>query len=120
MVCCRVHIRLFRLLIDLLLISNGFEGGHFRKMKFLSPRFGKTAMARSGSLALKATLRMSFPADYRRDASINITATASAQQAAVVVTEERRQRLIALRKRLLSESTKGLPHAGKRHPDRQP
>ena len=48
-------------------------------------------------------LRLSFPADYRRDASINVTATANAQQAAgVVCTEEQRQRLIALRERLLA------------------
>ena len=57
--------------------------------------------------AWEAFLRMSFPADYRRDASINVTATASAQQAAVVVTEEQRQRLIALRERLLSQSPNG-------------
>ena len=31
MVCCRVHIRLFRLSIDLLLGSKGFEGGHCKK-----------------------------------------------------------------------------------------
>src|SRR6516225_6380666 len=54
--------------------------------------------------ALEAFLRMSFPADYRRAASINVTATANAQQAAgVVCTEEQRQRLIALREKLLSQ-----------------
>jgi hypothetical protein len=45
---------------------------------------------------------MSFPADYRRDASINVSATANTQQAAVVCTEEQRQRLIALRERILA------------------
>jgi hypothetical protein len=53
--------------------------------------------------ALEAFLRMSFPADYRRDASINVTATACVQQAAVVVTEEQRRRLLELRERLLAE-----------------
>ena len=53
--------------------------------------------------ALEAFLRMSFPADYRRDASINVSATASSQQAAVVCTEEQRQRLIELRERLLAK-----------------
>ena len=53
--------------------------------------------------ALEAFLRMSFPSDYRRDSSINVTATANTQQAAVVCTEEQRQRLIALRERLLAD-----------------
>jgi len=53
--------------------------------------------------ALEAFLRLSFPGDYRRDASINVTATANTQQAAVVCTEEQRQRLIELRQRLLAE-----------------
>jgi hypothetical protein len=52
--------------------------------------------------ALEAFLRISFPADYRRDARINVSATATAQQAtAVIVTEEQRQRLIEMRERLL-------------------
>jgi len=67
--------------------------------------------------ALEAFLRMSFPGDYRRDANFSVTATANAQQAAVVVTEEQRQRLIALREKLLSQSPKGLPDASKHHPD---
>ena len=53
--------------------------------------------------ALEAFHRMSFPSDYRRDASVNVTATANAQQAAVVCTEEQRQRLIELSGRLLAE-----------------
>jgi hypothetical protein len=53
--------------------------------------------------ALEAFLRMSFPADYRRDASISVSATASAQQAGVVCTEEQRQRLLELRERLLAD-----------------
>src|SRR5215471_21806321 len=44
--------------------------------------------------ALEAFLRLSFPGDYRRDANINVTATANTQQAAVVCTEEQRKRLI--------------------------
>ena len=52
--------------------------------------------------ALEAFLRMSFPADYRRDANINVSATATAQQAGVVCTEEQRQRLLALRERLVA------------------
>ena len=48
---------------------------------------------------------MSFPADYRKtDAQVNVTATANAQQAAVVCMEEQRRRLIALRERLLAEA----------------
>jgi len=54
--------------------------------------------------ALEAFLRVSFPTDYRKtDAQVNVTATASAQQAtAVVCTEEQRKRLIALREKLLA------------------
>src|SRR5262245_46307205 len=55
--------------------------------------------------ALEAFLRMSFPSDYRRDASINVSATASSQQAAVVCTEEQRARLIELRERLLQSQS---------------
>jgi hypothetical protein len=59
--------------------------------------------------ALEAFLRMSFPADYRRDANINVTATASAQQVAgVVCIEEQRRKLIELRQRLLSQAPMGL------------
>jgi len=42
---------------------------------------------------------MSFPADYRRDASVNVNAIATAQQAGIVIGEEERARLIALRER---------------------
>lgn len=42
--------------------------------------------------ALEAFLRMSFPADYRPGGSINVSATANAQQA-VVLTDERRRQL---------------------------
>ena len=51
--------------------------------------------------ALEAFLRLSFPSDYRKaDTQVNVTATA--QQGQVVCTEEQRQRLIALRERLLA------------------
>src|SRR5262245_24183458 len=64
--------------------------------------------------ALEAFLRLSFPADYRKaDTQVNVTATA--QQGQVVCTEEQRQRLIALREKLLS--AKELPPSSKRHPD---
>jgi hypothetical protein len=42
--------------------------------------------------ASEAFLRMSFAADYRRDANINVNATATAQQG-VVLTEEKRREL---------------------------
>jgi hypothetical protein len=51
--------------------------------------------------ALEAFLRMSFSADYRRDAHINVSATANAQHA-VVVTEEKRRELQERLKRLQS------------------
>ena len=50
--------------------------------------------------AWEAFLRMSFPADYRRDASVNVNAIATAQQAGIVCDEATRQRLIALRERI--------------------
>ncbi len=51
--------------------------------------------------ALSEWLKLTFP-EYRQGSSINVTATASAQQAtALVVTEEQRHRLIALREKLL-------------------
>ena len=54
--------------------------------------------------ALEAFLRLSFPSDYRKaDTQVNVTATA--QQGQVVCTEEQRQRLIALRERLLAGQT---------------
>jgi hypothetical protein len=49
---------------------------------------------------------MSFPADYRRDASINVSATAGVQQAELVCTEGQRKRLIELRERLLAGAPK--------------
>jgi len=58
-------------------------------------------------------LRLAFPADYRRDASINVSATATTQQATVVCTEEQRRRLIELRERLLSQAPIGLPNQSK-------
>jgi 1,2-phenylacetyl-CoA epoxidase PaaB subunit len=39
--------------------------------------------------AWEAFLRMSFPADYRRDASVNVNAIATAQQAALCATKRR-------------------------------
>lgn len=50
--------------------------------------------------ALEAFLRLSFHADYRRDASINVTATATNQQA-LVCDEATRQRLIELRAKIM-------------------
>jgi len=41
--------------------------------------------------ASEAFLRMSFAADYRKDASINISATATAQQAVVITAEDRKR-----------------------------
>jgi len=49
--------------------------------------------------ASEAVLRMSFRADYRRDASVNVNAIATAQQA-VVCYEATRERSIALREKL--------------------
>ena len=49
--------------------------------------------------ASEAVLRMSFRADYRRDASVNVNAIATAQQAAVC-DEATRERSIALREKL--------------------
>lgn len=63
--------------------------------------------------ASEAFLRLSFPADYRRDASINVNATAMAQAAApaLVCTEEQRHQLIAqldrLKKRETSPASQG-------------
>ena len=48
----------------------------------------------------EAFLRMSFPADYRRDASVNVNAIATAQQAGVICDEEMRARLIAPREQV--------------------
>jgi hypothetical protein len=54
--------------------------------------------------ALAEWLKLTFP-EHRQSSSINVSATATAQQAtAVIVTEEQRQRLIAMRERLLSEA----------------
>ena len=47
-------------------------------------------------------LKLTFP-EHRQASNINVTATATTQQAAVVCTEEQRQRLIEMRERLLSE-----------------
>ena len=47
--------------------------------------------------ASEAFLRMSFPADYRRDASVNVNASAAVQQADIVCDEATRLRLIAQR-----------------------
>jgi hypothetical protein len=41
--------------------------------------------------ASEAFLRMSFAADYRKDASINVSATASAQQGVVITSEDRKR-----------------------------
>jgi hypothetical protein len=44
---------------------------------------------------------MSFLADYRRDASVNVNAIATAQQAGLVCDEAMRARLIALREQVM-------------------
>ena len=66
--------------------------------------------------ASEAFLRMSFPADYCRDASVNVNAiaTATAQQA-VVCDEATRERLIALREKitLAERGANTQPDAGK-------
>jgi hypothetical protein len=54
--------------------------------------------------ASAAFLRMSFPADYRRDASINVNATAVNDQRTVVVTEQKRAELQAKLKELQEQS----------------
>jgi hypothetical protein len=47
-------------------------------------------------------LKLTFP-EHRQGSSINVNATANAQHATeVVVTEEQRQKLIALREKLLN------------------
>jgi hypothetical protein len=51
--------------------------------------------------ALEAFLRMSYPADYRRDTNINVAASATAQQATQIITEEQRLRIIKEREQLL-------------------
>ena len=52
--------------------------------------------------ALAEWLKLTFP-EHRQGNNINVSATATAQQAtAVIVTEEQRQRLIALREKLLN------------------
>ena len=58
---------------------------------------------------------MSFAADYRRDASVNVNAIATAQQAGIVCGEATRERLIALREKLtLAErGANAQPDAGK-------
>ena len=56
----------------------------------------RTAGEKGDWRALEAFLRMSFPADYRRDASINVSATATTQ--ALVMNEETRMRMIECRR----------------------
>jgi hypothetical protein len=56
--------------------------------------------------AWAAYLTYSFQNDYRKDASINVSATATAQQAQGIVCDEAtRQKLIEQRKRLLAATT---------------
>jgi hypothetical protein len=47
--------------------------------------------------AMAEFLRLSFPADYRRDGTLNVNATANMQQAALVCDEATRAKLIELR-----------------------
>ena len=61
-------------------------------------------MARPSAEA--ALCRMSFPADYRRDASVNVNASASVQQAGIVCDEAMRARLIALREQVTGGAKK--------------
>jgi hypothetical protein len=56
--------------------------------------------------ALEAFLRMSFPADYRRDSNINVSATAGVQQSSFVISAETAERLQERHKRLLEETRK--------------
>jgi hypothetical protein len=56
--------------------------------------------------AWECYLRMSFASDYRKDAaSVNVTATATAQQVGVVCDEATRAKLIEQRERLLATAT---------------
>ena len=50
--------------------------------------------------ASEAFLRMSFPTDYRRNTSVNVTANAAVQQVGLACDEEMRARLIALREQV--------------------
>jgi len=50
--------------------------------------------------ASEAFLRMSFHTDYRQNQSINVNATATAQQA-TIITDEQRKRLIEMRHQLI-------------------
>jgi replicative superfamily II helicase len=67
----------------------------------------KAAGEASDWRALEAFLRMSFQADYRQGAAVNVTATATAQSAAIC-TEEQRKKLIEMREKLLSSQTDAL------------
>jgi hypothetical protein len=55
--------------------------------------------------AWAAYLTYSFQSDYRKDASVNVTATAAVQTQAVVCDEKTRVALIEQRKRLLATDT---------------
>ena len=63
--------------------------------------------------AWEAFLRMSFPADYRRDASVNVNASAAVQQVGLVCDEAMRARLIALHEKIAGEraATSATPSA---------
>ena len=50
MVCCRVHITLFRLSIDLLLSSKGFEGGHCKNFEISFTEVVKAVVRLLGKL----------------------------------------------------------------------
>jgi hypothetical protein len=54
--------------------------------------------------ALEAFLRMSFPAEYRRDASVNVNASATVQQG-VVISEEKRRELQEKLRRLQDQTS---------------
>jgi Homeodomain-like domain len=47
--------------------------------------------------AMAEFLRFSFPADYRRDGTVNVSATATTQQASLVCDQATRKKLIELR-----------------------
>jgi len=59
---------------------------------------------RSNPLAPEILIIFKLSAASRRDASINVSATATTQQA-VVITEEQRRKLIELREKLLVEAS---------------
>jgi hypothetical protein len=54
--------------------------------------------------AAVAWLRLSFPTDYRRTSNTSVEVNTAVQAQGIVLTEEQRQALIALRERILEEA----------------